>query len=59
MNKLIDILLIAILLTYLGGLVYTMRDKKDQEKAFYDCRVISPETPERIREECLKNIKNR
>jgi hypothetical protein len=42
--------LIAILLTYLGGLVYTMRDKKDQE-AFYDCRVISPETPERIREE--------
>lgn len=55
MNKLIDILLIAIVLTYLGGLIYTMRDKKDQEDVFYDCRIISPETPERIKESCLHN----
>jgi hypothetical protein len=55
MNKLIDILLITIVLTYLGGLIYTMRDKKEQTNLYYDCRIITPETPERIREECLKN----
>ena len=59
MNKLIDILLLAILLTYIGGLVFIIRDKKEQTESFYDCRIITPETPERIREECLKNIKNR
>jgi hypothetical protein len=55
MNKLIDILLLAILLTCIGGLVFIIRDKKEQTESLYDCRIITPETPERIREECLKN----
>ena len=60
MNKLIDILLVIIMLSYIGILAYSLKDSEERTVVRYDCRIaeISPDVPGEVKEACRKRGSN-